>query len=252
MRGRTPPAAIARQLRQEAGFGCAVCGCPIIEYHHIIEWREEKHFKPEHMVALCPSHHTEYGKLPKTKSYSAKANPINIRKGKISGYLGGNREQRVLRLGSMIVEDCVSAIDYGGNSIIGYQQIDGEFRLNVFIPDEEFWPEVEIKQNIMAASIGQFWDIEFKTNWVKFRRAKGNVFLTIDFRGEEVEIDGELQLGGNLISLSEAQNRMGGGTFKNIQMRNCHTAIAIGPDGRVFHPNYAMRSPQAWYLPRKA
>jgi hypothetical protein len=41
------PAAVARQLRQEAGFGRCCCGVPILQYHHIIPWAAEAHFRPE-------------------------------------------------------------------------------------------------------------------------------------------------------------------------------------------------------------
>jgi hypothetical protein len=34
-KNREIPSEIKRQLRQEAGFGCCICGIPIIEYHHI-------------------------------------------------------------------------------------------------------------------------------------------------------------------------------------------------------------------------
>ncbi len=59
-RPRTPEP-VARQLCQEAGFGCCKCGVPIIEYHHIIKWSVDQHFRPEDMMVLCPTHHDEAG-----------------------------------------------------------------------------------------------------------------------------------------------------------------------------------------------
>lgn len=54
---RTIPEAVMRQLRQEVGFGCAKCGHPYIEYHHIVPFSEEAHHRPEDMMAVCGNCH---------------------------------------------------------------------------------------------------------------------------------------------------------------------------------------------------
>ena len=249
MSRKTPPSAVARQLRQEAGCGCAVCGNPLVAYHHIIEWSERQHFEPEHMVALCPNHHAEYGKLAKSKSYSAKKNPINLKNGRIKGYLGGHKAQKRLRIGGMTIGDCKSAISYSGISLFSYRLIDGEYSLNSFLPAPDFWPEIEIKENAVSAWTEDFWDIEFKTNWIKFRRAKGEIFLSIDFRGDNVEIDGNLELLGESLKFGKDETQIGTGTFSNIHIESCGIGLGLGPRGRLLPPNYAMAIPKLKHLP---
>ncbi len=248
-KSRTPPADVARKLRQEAGFGCAVCGCPILEYHHIIEWQERQHFEPEHMVALCPKCHTEYGKLSQAKSYKAKRDPFNIRHGRIEGYLGGNKIQKAIRLGGMTALNCRVPIDYAGNPLFKYRNFEGEFLLDVFLPDQNFWPEVEISQNNLVASTQGFWDIEFKTNWIKFRRKKGDIFLEIDFRGDQVEVDGNFKIFDEEISLKEKGIQAGAVKIQDLYVENCGIGLGLGPSGKVLRPNYAMKCPSAIYLP---
>src|SRR5450755_2216738 len=77
------PAAVARQLRQEAGFGCCKCGTPILQYHHIVEWAEEEHFRPEDMMVLCPLHHDQAtkGAMPAIEQRQMKSAPHNIQRG---------------------------------------------------------------------------------------------------------------------------------------------------------------------------
>ncbi|WP_282091278.1 HNH endonuclease signature motif containing protein [Epibacterium ulvae] len=243
------PTAVARQLRQESGFGCAVCGNPIIEYHHIIEWQERQHFDPEHMIALCPTHHTEYGKLPKAKCYSAKQNPINIRNKRIKGYLGGNKSQKAVRIGAMTVANCKSLIDFSGISLFSYNFIGEEYALNVFLPDQNFWPEIEIRENQLIAETGKFWDIEFKTNWVKFKRFQKGTFLEVDFRGDEIEIDGAFSVGGVDFELKEKKSQVGGIILSSIHFENFGTGFSFGPPGRILRPNYAMTSPNPVHIP---
>ena|SRR6187549_3320286 len=81
------PAAVARHLRQEAGFGCCVCGLPIYRYHHIIPYREEPHFRPEDMVLLCPNHHAEADSraMSEEQQRAYKQAPRNIEEGVSKG-----------------------------------------------------------------------------------------------------------------------------------------------------------------------
>ena len=241
---RRPPAAVARQLRQEAGFGCAECGNPIIEYHHIIEWREKNHFEPEHMVALCPNHHTQYGKLSRERAYKIKQAPYNIRKGYITGFLGGNKRQKLLRLGSLRLADCHSAISFSEFSIFSYRLIDGEYQLNAYLPDANFWPEIKIVNNTVTAKTGNFWDIEYKVNWIKFRRKQGEVFLSIDFRHDDIIVNGKLRILGEYFEFSSQETSIGNSKFGECFVSHCQTGLAFGPNGKIHPPNYAMCVPR--------
>ena len=60
---RNTPEGVKRLLRQEAGFGCARCGHPYLEYHHIIPYKDDQHFRSEDMVCLCGNCHPALGKL---------------------------------------------------------------------------------------------------------------------------------------------------------------------------------------------
>ncbi len=63
---RKPPASVRRVLRREVGFGCPApsdedsnvqCGSPYLKWHHFDPpWRENQHFNPEGMIALCNKH----------------------------------------------------------------------------------------------------------------------------------------------------------------------------------------------------
>ncbi len=246
---RRPPSQVMRQLRQECGFGCAQCGCPILEYHHIIEWAEKKHHDPEHMVALCPTCHRVLGKLPRKRAYEVKRNPINIRNKRIKGYLGGTNLKNSILVGGTRVIDCKSAINFSGIDILSYSIVDGEFCVNAFIPDKDYWPEIEIKRSNVSAWIENFWDIEFKTNWIRFRRNQGEIFFSIDFRGDEVTVEGAFQIGRERITLSDKNAKIGGGVLSGVTLQGAGSAIRIGPKGRLIRPNYAMLQPRAFLVP---
>ncbi len=247
------PAEVARVLRAEVGFGCAICGNPIIEYHHIIPWAERNHFEAEHMVAVCRNHHHELGKQKRNVAYTAKQNPINIRYKRFKGYLVTSRDNQGILLGNSKFINVENAITYYEIPLFGHRIIDGEIRLKCFIPDANFFPEVEVHDNKIQAMIDGFWDIEFKQNYIKFRRKKGEVFLSMDFRKDDVEVNGAFLIGGEEYSFSPKHCEFGGQRFEGItiQGNGKGTGIAHG-DGRnrLLRPNYAMVDPRPRLVPR--
>lgn len=49
-----------REIRKRCGYGCVICGNPIIRYHHIVPWSECKEHQAENITLLCPQHHDEH------------------------------------------------------------------------------------------------------------------------------------------------------------------------------------------------
>lgn len=58
------PAKLKRKVRQRCGFGRIICGLPIYEYDHIVEYSKTKHHNEGELTLLCPTHHSM-----KTKNY---------------------------------------------------------------------------------------------------------------------------------------------------------------------------------------
>ena len=240
------PLPVRRTLRQEAYFGCAKCGNPILEYHHIIPWAERKHNDPDHMVALCPTHHQQFGKLSSDESYEVKANPKNKLVGKIYGELGTNREVTSFLVGSNTYRNTPIIFSYFERPLIGYTIENRQALLDVYIPKQDMWPDVYIKRNDMIVNSDGMWDIEFRTNYLKIqKRAQAN-FFEIDLRGEAALINGAFSINGEDFKFSPESTNIGGSSFSNCYMYG--GGIGIG-DGkyRLHWPNFAMAEPKALY-----
>jgi len=83
---RNIPEAIKREVRQRCGFGCVICGAPIYEYDHIIDWSIVKKHEAKNITLLCPQHHTEKtkGLLTREQVANSNMNPFSLQKGKVS------------------------------------------------------------------------------------------------------------------------------------------------------------------------
>jgi len=63
--GRHIPDPTARVIRQECGFGCAICGAAIFIYHHFDPpFQDAREHSVDGIVLLCPNCHMKFGKLP--------------------------------------------------------------------------------------------------------------------------------------------------------------------------------------------
>jgi hypothetical protein len=93
------PQQIQKQLRKETFYGCALCGCPILEYVHIVPHTEVQAFLPENMVTLCPFHHIKYDNREITEGAlrEAKINPFN--KIEEDAFIIGQSQDMVINIG---------------------------------------------------------------------------------------------------------------------------------------------------------
>ncbi|WP_126976784.1 HNH endonuclease signature motif containing protein [Frigidibacter oleivorans] len=200
-----------------------------MEYHHIIPWSERHHFEIEHMVALCPNHHREYGKMSRNQAYQVKRNPINVRNKRLKGLLVTNRTNQSLVVGAVRFQGIKTAISVFDHPVIGHSVVDGEIKINCFIPNSNYLAEIEVKSNDFSAEIDSFWDIEFRSNYVCFRKRHGENFLSIDFRGDDVVIWGQFELAGRLLRMNREEFRYGNyGAMSGFSFSGSSEHIAFG------------------------
>jgi len=205
MGDRAPPADIKLHLRREAGFGCCVCGLPIIQYHHIIPWAEEQHFRPEDMMVLCPTHHDQAtkGAMLEREQRKHKAKPRNILLGYAQGLLKVNQPLSAIRIGSNLL--------YGEGTLLS---VDDEPLLSLFMGDddnleislrlhgEDGTLLVEIDRNEWKTGNALPWDIQ--ADWQKLRIREGarQMALMLDCTSLPFAIAGRLQQRGAVFNMT--------------------------------------------------
>lgn len=244
------PVAVRRQLRREAHFGCAICGSPILDYHHIIPWSEKQHHDPEHMVALCPTHHRSVGSMKRAQQYRIKAEPINAATGVVRGYLTTDKDQPSFVLGSNTFVRTPVVFSYYKQPIFSYTIREGQSLISAYIPRSDFWPEIKIIENDFFVEIGDLWDIVFQNNFLRLQRKRADSFFEINLKGPDASVSASFTIEKKRFEFSPTGTTVGGGA----QVRNCtfsNSAAGIGyGDGRhrLLLPNYAMAHPGKKYV----
>ena len=238
------PQPVRRQLRQEAFFGCAQCGCPILDYHHIIPWEERHHNEVEHMIALCPTHHRDIAKRRRSYAYDLKENPYNKTSNNVNGLLATDFSEPIFELGTNTYIATPIIFSYYHVPIFKYEVEEGQTLLTVFIPKNDFWPEIEIVKNEYRSTAADFWDIEFRTNYLKIKKDDKSKFFEIDLRKGPAKVSANFEINGQKFSFSPTSTSLGGVTMQNCTFSNCAGGIAVGNGRqRLLRPNYAMAHP---------
>lgn len=189
------PNPVKRLLRQEAGFGCCKCGRPIYEYHHIIPYADDHHFRPNDMMVLCPYCHTEveYGLLDEDEQRRCKANPYNIVHGLAQGPLALQQRTLAIALGSNQFVGDGTFIRVDNHPLLSLSlSADGRLQISVELNDRDGNLLALIDKNEWITGDPHPWDVEYGGRWLIIRRQQGEVSLHVDARPNVVSVRGSL------------------------------------------------------------
>ena len=182
------PEPVKRELRQESGFGCCVCGFPFIEYHHIIPYSEETHFRPEDMMALCPNCHSRVtaNAMTITEQCDYKKKPYNIKRGYVSGLLHCLSQVPIISFGSFgfLSEGILISIDE--HPVLSLSMTDGRLEISCELYDENNIHIASVVGNEWISHTPLPWDLQFKYRHITIRQKNRDIRLVIDVQQEPI------------------------------------------------------------------
>ena len=237
------PNDVKRTLRQEAGFGCCVCGHPIIEYHHVLPRFVEDHNRTEDMMAMCPWHHDEAtkGSMPEEVQRHHKANPHNVGRGYAEGLLRVNHEHCAISCGSVQLVNDDLRLTVGDETLLRLRLDGRRVLLSVVLNDENDTALAVIEDNEWVAGDADTWDLQADYQRLIVRTASRDIRLGLDVGREPMFVRADLWNGGYRISLRPAGLYLGGnaavGRYVEAGAHDlCFVAmnLAIEPDGETF------------------
>jgi HNH endonuclease len=225
------PLDVKRKLRQETGFGCAKCGHPYLEYHHIIPWAEEQHFRTDDMLALCGNCHPAVAGWEKDRQYELKRTPHNVATGITRGALEYKRDL-IFKIGGNWYENASVMLQYFNTPIISCKIVEGQTKISLCIMDNNFFQILVIDDNEIVFRADDLWDFQYSHRMAVARYGPSDIALRIDFRGPEAKIEGKFWLGNSLVQLGQNETVLPGyGSISGSRFAGGSTAILIGdPD----------------------
>lgn len=159
---RTPPLEVRKQLRQEVGFGCPICGNPYLEWHHFNPpWNKKHHHNAEGMIALCAEHHKKADAgaytIEQLNNYKNLAKDNNF---EISGKFDWLRNNILAVVGGNFYYETLTIFKYKQQPIIWFNRDqDGYLLLNLKMLSTSYEERAEIIDNFWVKK-GKPIDIE--------------------------------------------------------------------------------------------
>lgn len=190
----TVPMQIQKQLQKETLYGCAICGCPILEYAQIIPYSDAQTFIPENMISLCPFHYLQYengDNLSESALRNAKNNPYNkvhengsfiIQSQDISVGVGKSKFVNTSRI--LVIDDF---------DIITIKRENGKYILF----DINFFDKLNnliaiVSENSWSAEKSNDWNISYKSGALKIQNEIRNILfeakIDVDTSNKESQI----------------------------------------------------------------
>lgn len=233
------PGQVARQLRQEAGFGCCKCGHPIFEYHHIIPYALEPHFRLEDMMILCPNCHdeTKKGVMTEREQRHYKSHPYNLQHGYAKGWLVSKTEVISVMMGSNVFIGEGAKVQINGESLISLHINEfGCLEITSTLYDKSDQKIFVIKDNEWLSGNPAPWDIDADYQVITIREKLRQISFSLDLRKTPAELRADFWRNGFQISVLPKEllvNQISPMTITGSTFTNCGIAIQTMPRLRV-------------------
>lgn len=230
------PEPVRREVRQEANFGCAICGCPVIEIHHIVPRREVEHNDPEKMIALCRNHHELAGPqaegITPDQLYEYKEDPYNSDIVDYDFYF--ESETPMLEFGGCKCKlkdrEQMSILTIDDEDIVEMSYSEGILRFSAKLYNQNGDLVAELDENDWKAYTDEVWDLTYNGNHFKIWHEKRNIGIEIEYDSEmdKIFMRGNFYKNGALVRSNSSKitfpgnNTVVGGTFID-----CGGALAL-------------------------
>jgi len=181
---RTIPEPIKRQIRQQSGFGCVICGLGIIQYEHVDpEFKDAHVHDPNCMTILCPGCHSKVttGMWSKQRVIDAMQNPICLTQGYSNELFDiGNGHPRIHFAGS-VMENTTIPLMIGEMAVFEIKPPDeenGVFLLSAAFYDSQGNNTLSIVDNEWFATTNN-WDVQVVGPTITIREDRRRIALQL-------------------------------------------------------------------------
>lgn len=216
-----------RAVRRKSYYGCVCCGCPIVDYHHIIPYNDVKEHTEENLVALCSNCHRDVhsGVISDRRLRQAIKNPYNKQHQFVAHQFSlGNPAQTFIDVAGNKCYNTRVILRVGSTDIIWFALgHDNQLLLNARLYNAVGIPCAQIVNNSWYALIDDdTWDITYKGGVLVIKSSRNKVDIKLAVKNDVVYFEGEMLIQGkrflakkDKVVLGDKVCTMVGNTFVN-------------------------------------
>jgi hypothetical protein len=188
-----------REVRQRCFFGCIICGSPIWDYDHVVEYSEVQGHTADNLVLLCPTHHAEKtrGMISSDTIRKFQEQPKNS-----TDEFSGARSllkagtQAGLIVGSNILAADVRGTDQpyfvgvwvNGKILLGAQIVNGFILFDLVMVDKIGNVILKIERGNVVVATGS-WDVKWVGKRLEIRSSEHSIDASIIFDQKAIRIE---------------------------------------------------------------
>lgn len=226
------PLPIQNQLKRDSGYGCSICGCPLLEYVHINPSDKNSDFLPENMGAICPNHNQKFCKyeLSRSQLFDFKTKPHNkinpndafaINSAELTVNIGKTKFINTYRILSVDDFDLV-AIRKENNL---YLVLD----INFFDAQNNLIGVVS--ENSWSTDKREGWSIDYEPRHLRIHNATKRILFEAKIEYNEIFVTADMYYNGVTINVSKEQILLGNieqaTELKGTTLKNYDVAISL-------------------------
>lgn len=181
---RNIPEQVKREVRQQCGFGCVICGTAIAQYEHYEpDFAEATEHLAKGITLLCGACHDKVtrGFWSKQKVSEASKSPICIKRGHAIDAFDISFQHPLIRIGPATWINTSTILDVMGQTVLRIDppEADGcPYRVSGVFSDDQTGNALVIDANEWKAS-ASLWDVEVEGKTVTIRRKPRDIILRL-------------------------------------------------------------------------
>ena len=205
------PLPIQNQLKKDSGYGCSVCGCPLLEYVQINPSSNTSEYLTENMTAICPNHNQEFSKyeVSHAKLFDFKANPHN--KINVNNSFAINSAELIVNIGKtkfVNTNRILSVDDFDLVTIRKENNLYLVLDINFFDAQNNLIGVVS--ENSWITDKRQGWKIDYEPRHLRINNPTKRISFEAKIENDEIFITAEMYYNGVDVNVSKERILLGG------------------------------------------
>jgi hypothetical protein len=229
------PIPIQNQLKRDSGYGCSICGCPLLEYVQINPSGKPSEFLPENMAAICPNHNQKFCKheISRTQLFDFKTKPHNK--------INANDAFAIKSAGLIVNIGKIKFINtYNTYRILSVDDFDlvairKEDNLYLVLDINFFDAQNNligvVSENSWSTDKREGWSIEYEPRHLRICNATKKISFEAKIEYDEIFVTANMYYNGITINISKEQILLGdieqGIEMKDITLKNYDAGISL-------------------------
>jgi trigger factor len=203
---RATPLPIQNQLKRDCGYGCSICGCPLLEYVQINPSDKTSEFLPENMAAICPNHNQKFCnyELPRTQLFDFKTKPHN--KINANNAFAINSPQLTVNIGKTKFINTYRILSVDDFDLVAIRKENNLYLvLDINFFDVQNNLIGVVSENSWSTDKREGWSIDYEPRHLKIRNATKRISFEAKIEYDEIFVTADMYYNGVTINVSKEQ-----------------------------------------------